>query len=248
VVLEKPMGLRAAECQQLMDAAALANRQVFCVMQNRFTPAVQWLRQVLAEGRLGRLLLANVHCLWNRDARYYTQPNWKGTRQQDGGTLFTQFSHFIDLLYVLVGEVHTLHGSVQNATHGAAIEIEDTGHFTFRFGEQGMGTLSFTTSVWGRNLESSLTLVGEHGSVKLGGQYMNTVEQCHIRDYTLPELPPANPPNHYGAYQGSAANHGLFYQNVLDVLLHGATPSTTPQEGLAVVRIIEQLYAAAATP
>lgn len=102
--------------------------------------------------------------------------------------------------------------------------------------------ISFSTAVWDRNLESSLTLIGERGSVKVGGQYMNQVIDCHVEDYSAPELPPANPPNDYGPYKGSAANHGYIFDNVAHTLRHGGSPTTSALEGMKVVDIIERIY------
>jgi hypothetical protein len=105
-----------------------------------------------------------------------------------------------------------------------------------------MGCLNYSTSVWNQNLESSLTVIGEKGSVKIGGQYMNEVEYCHIEGYEMPELAPSNPANDYGAYKGSAANHHYIIENVVDHL-RGRTPiSTNALEGLKVVEIIERIY------
>jgi predicted dehydrogenase len=244
VVIEKPMGLTKAGCEAVVQQALANSRYAFVVMQNRYTPTAQWLRELLREGRLGRILTVQVTCLWNRDARYYAHTDWKGKRTQDGGTLFTQFSHFIDIMYWLFGDIRNISARFANYTHGALTEIEDTGVAQFEFVNGGMGSLVFSTSVWDTNQESSITIVGEKGSVKVGGQYMNSVEYAHIADYTMPELPPANPPNDYGPYKGSAANHQYIFQNVLDTLSGKAQPSTSALEGMKVVEMIERIYQA----
>ena len=243
VVVEKPLALRTADADQLLETARLANRLVFGVMQNRYSPPAAWLKQVVSEGRLGQVYLVQLNCFWNRDARYYQPGGWKGTQAQDGGTLFTQFSHFVDLLYWVFGDVTNLAARFRNFTHAGLTEFEDSGLVTFDLLRGGSGTLSYSTAVWDRNLESSLTVVAEHGSLKIGGQYMDQVEYCHLRDYTLPELPPTNPANNYGAFQGSAANHVQVIENVVDTVQRRSFATTNALEGLKVVEMIERIYA-----
>ncbi len=248
VAVEKPLGLTQASCQALVTAALGADRQVFVVVQNRFTPTAQWLKGLLEGGHLGRILLAQIGCYWNRDHRYYTPGHWHGTLGYDGGALFTQFSHFIDLLLWLLGDAQVQAATVANLHHRGQIEIDDSGTATFGLAGGGLGALSYTTAVWDRNLESRLLLLGERGSVVLGGQYFNRIEACHIEGYTLPTLPEANPPNHYGGYQGSAANHGHVYDNIYATLRQGGAPACTATEGLRVTAFIEELYRVAGYP
>jgi predicted dehydrogenase len=244
VVVEKPMGLTAASVQGLMNEAQARGLQLFPVMQNRYSPPSQWIKQVVDSDLLGDIYLVQLNCFWNRDARYYLPRGWHGDKQLDGGTLFTQFSHFIDTLYWLLGGIKNVQGRLYDFNHQELTDFEDSGFFTFELERGGAGSLQFSTAVYDQNFESSITLIGSQGTVKLGGQYMETVSYCHIANYQMPGLPPTNPGNDYGAYKGSAANHQFVIQNVVDVL-HGRAPiTTTPEEGLAVVQLIEQLYEA----
>lgn len=244
VVVEKPMGLTAASVQGLMNEAQARGLQLFPVMQNRYSPPSQWIKQVVDGDLLGDIYLVQLNCFWNRDARYYLPRGWHGDKQLDGGTLFTQFSHFIDTLYWLLGGIKNVQGRLYDFNHQQLTDFEDSGFFTFELERGGAGSLQFSTAVYDQNFESSITLIGSQGTVKLGGQYMETVSYCHIANYQMPGLPPTNPGNDYGAYKGSAANHQFVIQNVVDVL-HGRAPiTTTPEEGLAVVQLIEQLYEA----
>ncbi|MBL4593086.1 MAG: gfo/Idh/MocA family oxidoreductase, partial [Flavobacteriales bacterium] len=120
--------------------------------------------------------------------------------------------------------------------------FEDSGFVSFDFVDGGMGSLNYSTAVATQNLESSITIIGEKGSVKIGGQYMNEVEVCNIDGYEMPELQEANPPNDYGAYKGSAANHHYIIENVIDTLKGRTTATTNALEGLKVVDIIERIY------
>jgi len=242
VVCEKPMALSKADCEKIIFKALQVSRQLFGVMQNRYSPPSEWIKGVVEDGLLGNIYMVQVNCYWNRDARYYGKDDWKGTADLDGGTMFTQFSHFIDIMYWLFGDITDIQGNFHDFSHAESTDFEDSGMVHFNFVNGGMGCLNYSTSVWDRNLESSMTIIAENGSVKIGGQYMNEVEFCHIKDYEMPELGEANPANDYGAYKGSAANHHYIIDNVVDNL-RGRTPiSTNALEGLKVVEIIERIY------
>jgi predicted dehydrogenase len=242
VVIEKPIGLTKAKCENVIFKALQKHKQVFAVMQNRYSPPSVWLKEIVDQKIIGDIFMVQVNCYWNRDDRYYKKGGWKGTSELDGGTLFTQFSHFIDIMYWLFGDIDNIQGKFNDFTHQYSTDFEDSGFVSFDFKEGGMGCLNYSTAVWGSNLESSMTIVGSNGSVKVGGQYMNEIEYCNIKDYQMPKLTPSNPPNDYGPYKGSAANHHYIIENVVDTL-HGKTVATTNAlEGLKVVEIIERIY------
>ena len=245
VVIEKPMALTRAGCEKIIFEALHQHRQVFCVMQNRFSPPSLWLKEIIEKKHLGDIYMVQVNCYWNRDERYYKSGNWHGTRKLDGGTLFTQFSHFIDIMFWLFGDIKNIEGKITNFNHEKITEFEDSGFIHFDFINGGMGSLNFSTSVWNQNLESSITIIAEKGTVKVGGQYMNEVEISSIKDYTMPELKPSNPPNDYGVYKGSAANHHFIFENVVNVLKGRETITTNALEGMKVVEIIEKIYQSA---
>ncbi|UOR07497.1 Gfo/Idh/MocA family oxidoreductase [Hymenobacter aerilatus] len=242
VVIEKPLALRAADAQAVVDAAARVGRLAFGVMQNRYSPPARWLKQIYEEGRLGQIYLVQINCFWNRDARYYRPGSWRGTHMQDGGTLFTQFSHFIDLLYWVFGDITNITARFYDFNHQKITEFEDSGLVTFELVRGGAGTLQYSTAVWDQNLESSLTVVAEHGSLRLGGQYLDQVVSCHLRDYQLPVLPPTNPANQYGAYQGSAANHVHVIEDIVQAVRHPTDAVTNASDGVKVVEMIERIY------
>lgn len=243
VVCEKPMALSKADCEEVIYKALQVSRQVFVVMQNRYSPPSKWLKQLVSDKTLGDIFLVQVNCYWNRDHRYYKPGGWKGTKDMDGGVLFTQFSHFIDILYWVFGDISNIQARFENFNHQDNTDFEDSGLVSFKLMKGGMGLLSYTTSVWDKNLESSITVIGSKGSLKVGGQYMDKVEYCHIDGYTMPELEPTLPPNNYGPYIGSAANHHFIIQNVVDTLRNRHFPSTNALEGLKNVDIIERIYA-----
>lgn len=242
VVVEKPMALTKADCEQVIYKALQMHKQVFCVMQNRYSPPSMWLREIVSEQIIGDVYMVQLNCYWNRDDRYYKQGGWKGTSDLDGGTLFTQFSHFIDIMYWLFGDITDIQGRFNDFNHAETTAFEDSGMVNFRFVNGGMGCINYSTSVWDKNLESSITIVGSKGSVKVGGQYMDKVEYCHIKDYIMPELAPTNPANDYGSYKGSANNHHYIFENVVETLKGKNTITTNALEGLKVVDIIERIY------
>jgi UDP-N-acetyl-2-amino-2-deoxyglucuronate dehydrogenase len=242
VICEKPMALSTKDCKMIIKRAMETSRQVFCVMQNRYSPPSAWLKDVIERQLLGDIFMVQLNCYWNRDERYYKPGNWKGGHLMDGGTLFTQFSHFIDILYWLFGDIKDIQAKFNDFTHGKLTEFEDSGAISFNFTNGGIGSINYSTAVWDSNLESSLTVIGSMGSIKVGGQYMDKVEYCHIKNYTLPELPPTRPANDYGTYKGSANNHHLMIQNVVDTLQGRAKSTTNAEEGLRVVDIIERIY------
>ena len=243
VVIEKPIALHKVDAETIVHTALQTDRLVFGVMQNRYSPPAAWLKQIYDEDRLGQVFLVQLNCFWNRDARYYQPGGWKGTQALDGGTLFTQFSHFIDLLYWVFGDITNLAARFRDFTHAGLTEFEDSGLITFDLVRGGSGTLSYSTAVWNRNLESSLTVVAERGSLRSAGQYMDKVEYCHLENYTLPALPPTNPANNYGLFQGSAANHVQVIENVVNTVQNRSHATTNALEGLKVVEIIERIYA-----
>ncbi|HOY95115.1 MAG TPA: Gfo/Idh/MocA family oxidoreductase [Catalimonadaceae bacterium] len=242
VVVEKPMALSKADCEDVIYKSLQAGKLVFCVMQNRYSPPSVWLKEVLSQKKLGEIYHVQINCFWNRDSRYYKAGGWKGNKVNDGGTLFTQFSHFIDIMFWLFGDITNINARFYDFNHKELTEFEDSGMAQFDFIKGGTGSLNFSTSVFDTNLESSMTIIGEKGSIKVGGQYMNEVQYCHIQDYTMPELPPSLPPNDYGHYKGSAANHHFVIENVVNTLKGRTVATTNALEGLKVVEIIEKIY------
>lgn len=242
VVIEKPIALNKLDAEAILFKSLEMSRHVFCVMQNRYSPPSVWLKEVISQGILGKIYMVQLNCYWNRDERYYKKGGWHGDANLDGGTLFTQFSHFIDIMYWLFGDIENIQGIFKDFCHQDLTAFEDSGIVSFDFVNGGIGQINYSTAVWDTNLESSITIVGENGTIKVAGQYMNEVVYCHIKDYEMPVLAPSNPPNDYGAYKGSAQNHHYVIQNVVDKLNEKGSITTNVLEGLKVVDIIERIY------
>lgn len=241
VLCEKPMAIRVRDCIEMIRAAEANNRRLFIVKQNRYNPPIVALKQLIDEGKLGKILSVHLSCFWNRNPAYFDS-DWKGTKDLDGGTLFTQFSHFIDLVYWLCGDVEDVRSFADNAIHQDTIEFEDQAVAVLRFQNGALGTMHFTVNSYKQNMEGSITIFGEKGTVKVGGQYLNELEYQMVEDTTIDDLPEGNPPNLYEGYVGSMSNHGQVYQNVVEVLQDGGSIMTVGIEGLKTVEIIEAIY------
>jgi len=242
VLCEKPMAISVSECNRMMIEADKSGKDLFIVKQNRFNPPVAALKEVIDSGKLGKILSVELNCFWNRNDEYYRQSDWKGKKAIDGGTLFTQFSHFIDLLYWLIGDFKTLNGIGRNFIHNELVEFEDTGVVIGEFSNGALCTINYTVNSYKQNMEGSITVFGEKGTVKIGGQYLNVLEYQSIDGFIIEGLPASRPANDYGFYQGSMSNHEKVYENVLDVLTKGGTIAANAFEGMKTVEIIERIY------
>jgi UDP-N-acetyl-2-amino-2-deoxyglucuronate dehydrogenase len=245
VLCEKPMAITVYDCGEMIKEAEKANKRLFVVKQNRYNPPVQAIKEALDDCRLGKIYSIQLNCFWNRNIEYYSQSEWKGTLDLDGGTLFTQFSHFIDLLYWMFGDIKKVEAITRNFNHKKIIEFEDSGVAVIEFYNGTIGTINYTVNSYLKNMEGSLTIFGELGTVKIGGQYLNELEYQNIKDFTIKDLPAGNPPNNYGQYVGSMSNHDKVYKNVVDVLQNKGTIGTNGFEGLKTVEIIDKIYMAA---
>lgn len=248
VVVEKPMALSTASCDRMIAASEAAGKLIFAVKQNRYNPPVQAVKDLISRDALGELYMIQVNCFWNRGDAYYAQSPWRGKKALDGGCLFTQFSHFVDILYYLNGPVDEVKGWIQNYAHRHNTEFEDTGSFSMRATNGAIINFNFTTCAFERNMEGAITLFGEKGTVKIGGQYLNTIEYQHLATGALPEINITAKANDYGLYQGSMSNHDKLIENVINVLTRDHPIMTNAAEGREVVRMIEQMYAGAAQP
>lgn len=244
VLCEKPMAINVNDCGEMIKAAEKNNRRLFAIKQNRFNPPVAAIKELIDRGDLGKIYSVQLSCFWNRNFDYYHN-SWKGTADLDGGTLYTQFSHFVDLLYWMIGDVKTAHALTGNFAHQGVIEFEDTGVVALQFYNGALGTINYTVNSYGRNMEGSLTIFAEKGTVKIGGQYLNELEYQNIEGLVIKELPTGNTANNYGQYQGSMSNHDKIYENVIDVLKNGSAISANSFEGLKTVEIIDKIYQSA---
>jgi UDP-N-acetyl-2-amino-2-deoxyglucuronate dehydrogenase len=241
VLCEKPMAINVHDCGEMIKTAEKYNKRLFAIKQNRFNPPVAAVKDAIEKNILGKIYSIQLSCFWNRNEDYYHN-SWKGTSDMDGGTLYTQFSHFVDLLYWLVGDIKRAYALMDNFSHQGIVDFEDTGVVALEFYNGAIGTINYTVNSYGKNMEGSLTIFAEKGTVKIGGQYLNELEYQNIKDFEFKDLPKGNTANNYGNYQGSMSNHDKVYENVVDVLNNGAIISTNSFEGLKTVEIIDKIY------
>ena len=244
VLVEKPMAISVNDCGEMIKAAERANRRLFAIKQNRFNPPVAAVKEAIDKGIFGKIYSIQLSCFWNRNPDYY-ENSWKGTKDMDGGTLYTQFSHFIDLLYWIIGDVKRAYAITNNFAHKGIIEFEDSGVVALEFYNGAIGTINYTVNSYNKNMEGSLTIFAEKGTVKIGGQYLNELEYQNIEGFEFKDLPKGNTANNYGNYVGSMSNHDKVYENLVKVLQKGSAISANSFEALKTVEIIDKIYNAA---
>lgn len=244
VLCEKPLAITVADGQKMIAAALRNNKKLLVVKQNRYNPPVIALKDLLVNGTLGKIFSFQVNCFWNRPPEYY-QDSWKGSKKMDGGTLFTQFSHFIDLLYWLLGDVKEVKAIVSNFGH-PMIEIDDSGVVLFDMLSGATGTMNYTVNSFQQNMEGSFSVFGEKGTVKIGGQYLNELEYQCIKDREKIILTQGNTANNYGFYRGSMSNHDKIYENLMNAIYVPGHDFASAEDGLKTIDIIEKIYRAAA--
>ena len=243
VLTEKPMAISLEAADQLVQACDAAGVQLFVVKQNRLNPPIQLLKRAVDKGRFGRLYMANVTVRWTRPQEYYDAEPWRGTWEFDGGAIMNQASHYVDLMQWLVGPVESV--MAKTATQARRIEAEDSGVAVMRFRSGALGVLEVSVLTHPRNLEGSITLLGEKGSVKVGGTAVNRVEHWAFADYDdddkLVDAASTMPPTVYGF------GHEGYYRNVLAVLHGDAKAETDGRAGRKSLELILGIYESAKT-
>jgi UDP-N-acetyl-2-amino-2-deoxyglucuronate dehydrogenase len=243
VVCEKPMAISLRGADELVQACDAAGVHLFVVKQNRLNPAVQLLRRAVDKGRFGRIYMANTTVRWSRPQEYYDQAPWRGTWEFDGGAFMNQASHYVDLIQWLVGPVESV--IAKTATLARRIETEDSGVAVLKFRTGALGVIEVTMLTFPRNLEGSITILGERGTVKVGGTAVNRVEHWRFADYDdddkLVEAAATAPPTVYGF------GHEGYYRNVLAVLRGQEPPGTDGRAGRKSLELILGIYESAKT-
>lgn len=243
VISEKPMAITLSAADELVAACDNAHVHLFVVKQNRLNPAIQLLRHAVEKGRFGRIYLANATVRWTRPQSYYDSADWRGTWEFDGGAIMNQASHYVDLIQWLVGPVESV--MAKTATLARQIETEDTGVALLKFRNGALGVIEVTMLTYPKNLEGSITILGEKGTVKVGGTAVNKVDAWQFADHDADDdhivEAATNPPNVYGF------GHEGYYRNVLAVLRGEAKPDTDGRSGRKSLELILGIYESAKT-
>jgi len=241
ILVEKPMALVTADCDAMIAAAEANGVQLMVVKQNRFNVPIALTKMALDSGRMGRIFMVQANVLWNRFQGYYQDSPWRGSRELEGGALHTLVSHFLDLLIWWFGDVTDAKANIATKNHD--IEIEDCGMALLQFDSGVMGSLNWTTCVYNKNYEGSITIIGEYGTIKIGGQYLNKIEFWDVRSLPLPEDTAfVDKPNAYGKYQGTSSNHDKVIDSVVAELLHERHNVVEGDEGIKSIAAIQMIY------
>ena len=241
ILVEKPMGLSVSQSEKMIQVAEENEVRLFVVKQNRYNDPIKITHKALSENRLGKIFMVQCNVMWNRNQAYYRQSPWRGKKGSEGGALHTQVSHFLDLLVWWFGNIKQSKTIMDTLNHD--IEIEDAGVSALRFESGVIGSLLWTTCVYNVNYEGSITIIGEKGTIKIGGKYLNEIEFWDVQSYPLPtDIEFNDLPNKYGTYQGSSSNHDKLIHSLVPQIIQNRKGVVEGEEGLKTIRAIEKIY------
>lgn len=241
VIVEKPMALTSHDCDNMNLVAKKTGKRVFVIKQNRFNKPILITAKALEENRLGKIYLVQCNVFWNRNEEYYINSVWRGKKKLEGGALHTQVSHFLDLLIWWFGDIKQAKTFFDTLKH--KIEIEDVGVSAIKFESGALGTISWTTNVYNKNYEGSITIIGEKGTIKIGGEYLNKIEYWDVMSYPLPDnIDLDDVQNNYGSYFGSSANHNLMFNEIIHHFTEKRKGVVEGEEGEKTVKATEMIY------
>jgi len=241
VISEKPMATRWSDGVKMVKACDNANVRLFVVKQNRRNTTLQLLKRAVEEKRFGRIYMVNLNVFWTRPQEYYDQAKWRGTWELDGGAFMNQASHYVDLVDWLIGPVDKIQAMM--GTLGRDIEVEDTGVLNIKWRSGAMGSMNVTMLTYPQNYEGSITILGEKGTVRVGGLAVNEIQDWKFtdkQDYD-DEVQNAN----YETTSVYGFGHPLYYKNVIDVLRGETEQETDGREGLKSLEVLIAAYLSA---
>ena len=241
VLTEKPMATRWQDGQRMVRVCDDAKKLLFVMKQNRCNGTLQLLKRTIEKGRFGRIYMVCINVFWTRPQGYYDSAAWRGTWEFDGGAFMNQASHYVDLLDWLIGPIESVQAAT--ATLGRRIEVEDTGVMNIRWRSGALGSMSVTMLTYPRNLEGSITIIGEKGTVRVGGVAVNSIEHWEFSepdddDAKITEVS-------YETASVYGFGHTLYYKNVIEVFHGKATPETDGREGLKSLEVLIAAYLSA---
>jgi predicted dehydrogenase len=241
ILVEKPMALSVDDCHKMIKAAQENNVKLFVVKQNRYNKPIAITKEALDGNKLGKIYMVQCNVLWNRNVEYYIESDWRGKKLLEGGALHTQVCHFIDLLIWWFGEIIEAKTNIETRHHN--IEIEDCGISNVKFESGVIGSIMWTTTVYNTNFEGSITIIGEKGTIKIGGKYLNKIDFWDVKSYPLPEgYEFEDKPNVYGKYQGTSSNHDKLIHDLVIKFSQNMKGVVEGTEGIKTVKAIELMY------
>ncbi|MGB5944428.1 MAG: Gfo/Idh/MocA family oxidoreductase [Leeuwenhoekiella sp.] len=241
ILVEKPMALSSAASAKMIEEAKNHGVKLYVVKQNRYNTPIYLTTEAIKKGKLGRVFMVQCNVMWNRNNAYYEQSSWRGKKQSEGGALFTQVSHFLDLLVWWFGSIEEAKTILDTLNHD--IEIEDCGSSSLRFESGVIGSLLWTNCVYNANYEGSITIVAEKGTIKIGGKYLNEIEHWDVESYPIPhDVEFDDEPNSYGSYKGSSSNHDKLMDELVIQIIEDRKGVVEGEEGIKSIQAIEKIY------
>ncbi len=241
VLIEKPMALNKKDAEKIIKKSIDKNKKVFVVMQNRYSPILNSIKNAVEKNNLGEIYFININCFWNRNNNYFDNHEWHGNIKNDGGVLFTQFSHFIDAIYWIFGDFINIETSLKKFKKTKKIQFEDTGTVKFELFNGAICNFNFTISSYNKHFESSISIISQKGNIKIQGQYLDEVSY-YDTEKKLEIKDNRSIPDYYNNYNNQQVNHALVVQNAIDVLKNNSEIKTNALDGLKVIEIIEKIY------
>jgi UDP-N-acetyl-2-amino-2-deoxyglucuronate dehydrogenase len=239
VLCEKPLCISVADGKKMIEHAAKAKKKLWVVKSARFNPIIEGLKKNIDSESLGKIYSFQLNCFWNRPKAYY-ENSWRGT-SLDGGTLFTQFSHYIDAILWLFGEPGPVSGFRKNFSHQDCIESEDSGVVSVEMTNGIIGGINWSVNSFEKNMEISLSLLASGGSIRVSGEYLDRIEYQHVAGPPI-SFDAQTAPNDYGHYKGSMSHHDKVYQNLVKAVRNGDHSFTDATDGIKTVAFIEKIY------
>lgn len=231
VLIEKPISLNIEHAQEILEVAEKANRRVFSSMQLRFSPPVSYVKSLLENDCLGEIYMVNIQCYWNRNKNYYMTRDWHGSNEMDGGVLFTQFSHFIDILNFWFEETHCTNASFYNFNHQGITEFADSGKLDFK-ADGAIGNMIFTTSTFEKNYKSGIVIIAEKGTIEIGDQYLNELKYSNLKNVVCSKNMSTEVKNF----------HPLAISEIVEALQENRASSLDGIHAVRLVKFIEEAY------
>lgn len=231
VLIEKPIALNSKDAKEILEVAEKTGKRVFSSMQLRFSPPVSYVKTLLENNSLGEIYMVNIHCYWNRNRNYYQTREWHGTNEMDGGVLFTQFSHFIDIMNFWFDETLCTHSQFYNFNHQGITEFADSGKLDFR-ADGAVGNMIFTTSTFEKNYKSGIVIIAEKGTIEIGDQYLNELKYSNLENVVCPENMSTEVKNF----------HPIAIAEIRDALSENRNSALDGMHAIRLVEFIEQAY------
>ncbi|MEQ8426931.1 MAG: Gfo/Idh/MocA family oxidoreductase [Gammaproteobacteria bacterium] len=241
VITEKPMATRFADGKRMVRVCDEHSVHLFVVKQNRLNPTLQLLKNAIVQRRFGRIYMVNINVFWTRPQEYYDSAKWRGTWEFDGGAFMNQASHYIDLLDWLIGPIESVHA--YTATLDRNIEVEDSGVANIKWRSGAMGSINVTMLTYPKNLEGSITILGEKGTVQVGGVAVNEIKHWEFAEKNEDDEKVKNA--NYETSSVYGIGHPIYYDNVIKVLQGSASPETDGREGLRSLELLIAMYQSA---